>query len=235
MYIYNSKVRYSELDRTGRLSTEAMINYFQDTTNFHSGSVGLGWEEMMARDRAWLMCYWKIQIIGRPGFGDEISIETRPYAYDGLFGRRGFVLRDAAGEALAKADSIWFLYDIQTGHPATNEPQFIEPYGMDDPVDMELIKRRRIMLPKEMMAQEPFRVRKDVLDTNYHVNNCRYVAMAEEYFPDDRQISEIHVEYKQQAKYGDLICPKIADSDDGYRYIALCDGNGDAYASLKVK
>ena len=235
MFSYSSRVKYSELDRTGRLSTEALINYFQDTTNFHSDSVGLDWKSMMEQNRAWLMCYWKVLIGRKPGFGEAVTVETRPYAYDGLFGRRCFELKDAGGQSLARADSLWFLYDISTGHPVMREPQFLEPYGLDEPLDMELIKRRRIALPKEMAEQEPFRVRKDVLDTNYHVNNCRYIAMAEEYFPADGDISELHVEYRQQARYGDLICPKTADGEDGFRYIALCAEDGDVFAALKVK
>ena len=236
MYVYNSRIRYTEIDRTGRLSTEAIINYFQDTTNFHSESAGLSWDVMLSQNRAWLLSFWKVFIDEqRPGFGEEISVETRPYAYDGLFGRRGFVMRGSDGREIATADSMWFLFDSQTGHPAVNEPQFIEPYGVDEPFDMDRIKRRHISLPKEMTALEPFAVRKDVLDTNYHVNNCRYIAMAEEYFPEGRPVTELQVEYKLAAKYGDIVHPRIADSGDGYRYISLDSADGDVYAALKVR
>ena len=62
MYIFKGKVRYSEIDHKGTLSVPAMINYFQDTTNFQSEEIGRGWKYMKESGRAWILSYWQIEI-----------------------------------------------------------------------------------------------------------------------------------------------------------------------------
>ena len=46
------------------------------------------------------------------------------------------------------------------------------------------------------------------LDTNHHMNNARYVAVAMEYLPENYRIHQIRVEYKHSARYGDILIPK---------------------------
>ena len=42
MYAFDSRIRYSETDSEGRLTLNALLNYFQDCSTFHSEDVGLG-------------------------------------------------------------------------------------------------------------------------------------------------------------------------------------------------
>ena len=42
MYTYQTRIRYSELDETGHLKTEALLDHFQDCSTFHSEDLGLG-------------------------------------------------------------------------------------------------------------------------------------------------------------------------------------------------
>ena len=42
MYEFKSRVRYSEIDHRGTMTLPALINYFQDSSTFHSEEAGLG-------------------------------------------------------------------------------------------------------------------------------------------------------------------------------------------------
>ena len=42
MYAFDSRIRYSETDSEGELTLNALLNYFQDCSTFHSEDVGLG-------------------------------------------------------------------------------------------------------------------------------------------------------------------------------------------------
>ena len=44
MYTFNSRVRYSEVDRSLSLDTASIINYFQDCSTFQSEDLGVGVE-----------------------------------------------------------------------------------------------------------------------------------------------------------------------------------------------
>ena len=44
MYTFDSRIRYSEIDRSGRLSIPAVVDYFQDCSAFQSEELGVGVE-----------------------------------------------------------------------------------------------------------------------------------------------------------------------------------------------
>ena len=52
MYSFDSRVRYSETDETGKLTVLGLINYMQDCSTFHSADVGVGVEVLEARHKA---------------------------------------------------------------------------------------------------------------------------------------------------------------------------------------
>ena len=66
-----------------------------------------------------------------------------------------------------------------------------------------------------MEEKEPLRVGRFQIDTNHHVNNSKYILMAEEYLPEGFQVKELRVEYKKEAVLGDLICPKVKETEHG--------------------
>ena len=42
MYTFDGRIRYSEVDRSRKLTAEKMIDYFQDSTSFQSEDLGIG-------------------------------------------------------------------------------------------------------------------------------------------------------------------------------------------------
>ena len=56
MYTFDSRIRYSEIDRSGRLSIPAVVDYFQDCSAFQSEELGVGVEYLANKKRAW---FWK--------------------------------------------------------------------------------------------------------------------------------------------------------------------------------
>ncbi|MFR9295077.1 MAG: acyl-ACP thioesterase, partial [Turicibacter sanguinis] len=69
------------------------------------------------------------------------------------------------------------------------------------------------------------------IDTNCHVNNSHYVALALECLPQELEIKRVRVEYKKAAKCGDIMIPASV-SLDGIYYVSLNDEEGHPYAIL---
>ena len=86
-------------------------------------------------------------------------------------------------------------------------------------------------MPDEMEEQESFQVAKQHLDINHHVNNARYIKMAEEYLPEGFVIEEMQAEYKKAAMLHDVIVPRVA-REDGRLTVALTDAGGSPYAVM---
>ena len=204
MYSFKSKVRYSEVDKDGQLSIEALMNYFQDCSSFHSESLGVGIEFLKERQLTWMLIGWHVQIYRRPGLGEEITIGTWPYSFRNIRGGRNFVLLDENGDTIARADSEWVLYDIGQNRIAKVPKEISEPYTLEEALDMGDLKK--LVIEEEQLTKcDQITVSPFFLDTNGHVNNVNYLNIAEGHVAKDGY-NEFYAEYKNQAFLKDEIC-----------------------------
>ena len=235
MYSFNARVRYSEVGGDRRLSVPGVVNYLQDCSTFQSEDLRMGIDYLEQSHRAWWLSSWQIVINRYPRLGEEIVVSTWPYDFKGIYGYRNFTICDKQGEYLVKANSIWFLFDTKAGRPAKVEREDIRGYQTegDKKLDMEYAPRR-IALSGEYEAGEPVTVTLHHIDTNRHVNNAQYVAVAREAIPESFQIREIRVEYKKAAVLGDVMIPRISREKEACT-VALCSQDGTAYAVVWMK
>lgn len=231
MYSFKSKVRYSEVDREGRLALWSVINYFQDCSTFQSESLNMGVEYLKKEKRAWLLNSWQVEFIKDAYLMEDIEIGTWSYGSNGVYGYRNFVLNDAEGNRLVNANSLWVFTDIETGRPVKVEEKDVEPYGREPRIEMKDYGRK-IKIEGNGEEQPRFGVRKYHIDTNGHVNNAIYVQFAMEYLSSDIKVNALRVEYKKSAVYGDIICPVVYNEHDKIT-VALNDEGGGNYAKVQ--
>ncbi len=233
MYEFGGRVRYSEIDHTGKMTLPALINYFQDCSTFHSEEVGLGMGRLKADRKAWVLSYWQVIVERYPELGERIVTGTFPTEFKGLYGNRNFYMKDEQGKQLACANSIWVFMDLEKGRPTRPAKEYIEPYGTEEPLDMPY-EGRKILMPEECEDMEPFPVRRYHIDTNEHVNNCQYVQMALEMLPREMSAGQLRVDYKKSAVLGDIIYPKVSREAER-TVVELCDAEGKPYAVVELK
>lgn len=246
MYSYQSRIRYSELDETGHLRLESLLDYFQDCSTFHSEDVGLGVEYLAEHHMVWVLSSWQIVVEQYPKLGQTVTVGTQPYDFKSFLGFRNFLMRDETGDLLAYANSIWSLLDTRTGHPVRPTAEIATGYGIGERLDMEYAPRR-ISLPEAMDAGEPVQIRAHHLDINHHVNNGQFVRIAIDSLPEAfmavdkenqiQQVRQLRVEYKKQVLLGEVLTPYIAHTGDRVYVIALKDGQEDlcCIAELEMK
>ncbi len=231
MYSFESRVRYSELAQNRRLSLDSLINYMQDCASFESEELGVGMETLDQRKRTWILNFWQIVIDRYPGMGEKITIGTQGCGCEKMFGYRNFMVTDAAGEFVARANSIWVLMDTEKGRPVIVKPEEAAVYGTAEPI-LASQAPRKIRIPEGGREQKHFTVEEYHLDTNHHVNNGQYVRMAEPFLPRGEVVRELRVEYKRQARLGDEVVPVVYPVPQGI-LVALNDEAGRAYALVE--
>lgn len=214
MYKFNSRIRYSEVDREGKLALESLLAYFQDCCTFHSEDVGVGLNYLNERHMVWVLSAWQIVVERYPGMGEKVVVATAPYEFKGFMGYRNFLMETEDGERLAYANTMWTLMDLENMKPMKATQEQLEAYVLEERLDMEYAPRK-IVLPKtEGVEQEPIEIKSYHLDTNQHVNNGQYVRMAMEYLPEGYGIAQMRAEYKKQARLGDRIFPVLYQEVD---------------------
>jgi len=225
------RVRFSEVDHTGRITLPGIINYFQDCSTFQSESLGVGISYCAGHKRAWILSAWQVEVMRYPMMGEPVKVSTWATKFEGLMGIRNFCMEDGKRQTAAWANSVWAYMDLEKGRPTRPDRREIELYGTGEPLPMEYAQRK-IGLPGEWKPGEPFPVRKRHIDTNEHVNNCQYVQMALEELKEPMDVGKMRVEYKKSAVYGDIIYPKSAYEEDR-TVVELCDEAGKAYAVVE--
>ena len=234
MYSFNSRVRFSETDTDRKLSITGLMNYLQDCSIFQGEDIGAGFAHWNEKKRSWLLSAWNVEVLRRPDVAEKITICTWPYDFKGIYGMRNFAMLDEEGNYLVKADSCWFLTSMETGKPVRATAEDISFYPIEEArLDMEDIPRK-IVLPKEMEEVGRLTVMKHHPDTNRHVNNAQYVAIASEVLPEGCEICGIRAEYKKAAVLGDAIILKCAVEDEKYA-VSLCAEDGSIFANVELK
>lgn len=233
MYTFDGRIRYSETDSHGKLTLEALLNYFQDCSTFQSEDLGLGIEYLKERHMAWVLSSWQIVVERYPALCEPVKIGTHPYEVKGFVGLRNFAMLTPEGEYLAKANSLWSLLNTDTGKPTAPDEEMRAGYVLEEKLDMDYAPRK-IVLPRGGEDREPIQIRRHHLDTNHHVNNGQYVDMALEFLPEDFEIRQMRAEYKRQAFLDDVLYPYVA-AEDGRYAISLADAEGRPYAVVEFQ
>ena len=231
MYTFDSRIRFSETDSEGKLTLLGLLNYFQDCSTFHSEEVGLGLGFMKERKLAWVLSSWQITTERYPELGEKVAIGTIPYGIRSFMGYRNFFMQDQQGNYLAKANSLWALINLESGKPVAASPEMLERYRPEQKLEMEYADRR-ITVSQGGRSLEPITVGPHLLDTNRHVNNGQYVAIAEDFLKQGQRIRQMRAEYKQQAFLGDIFHPYLVETGN-LTLVSLQDAEGRVYATVE--
>ena len=230
MYQLKSKVRYSEANAKAELTYHALLNYLQDSSTLHSEELGESGAQLLEKNMAWILSFWQICIEEVPKLSQNICVKTWPYSTKGLLGLRNFCMENENGEKIIKANSIWVLVDAKTGRPIRITDEVSSHYPDEPKLDMDYCDRK-IVIPEEYEEKPAIKVPKYFIDTNNHMNNAKYVMVAEEYLPEDFSVKEIRVEYKKAAVFGDEIIPRVTISEKEVT-VVLVDAAGKVYATI---
>ena len=231
MYQFDSRIRYSEVDKECNLTLTAMMNYFQDCSVAHSESLDRGVRYLSENHMAWVLSSWQICCDNMPRLFDEVTVSTWAYDMKAFYGYRNFTMDRKNGERLAYANSVWVLVDTLTGRPIKVPEDIIDEYGTSPQLEMEC-SSRKIKVPADMEAGAEMVVPKFFIDSNQHMNNEKYVAIAQELLPAECKIKELRVEYKKEAKLGDTIRSSVKKTDEGIVAV-LADTEAKPYAVVQ--
>lgn len=114
-YTFESRVRFSEVDHTKKMTLPGIINYFQDCSIFQSESLGLGVDYLAERRKAWVLSAWQVEVLRYPEIAEAVSVHTWATNFKGMLGERNFCMKDQAGGRIACANSVWVYMDLEKG------------------------------------------------------------------------------------------------------------------------
>lgn len=233
MYQFKSKVRFSEVNKEKKLKLAALTDYLQDTCTFQSEELGAGMEILRERNEAWILSSWEIVVKKLPKIGEEISVGTFPCSFKGFYGHRNFYVTDVQGEELVRANSLWVYINFGTKKPVRIPEEVASMYNevIQEPLEFDW-SDRKIKFEGEGQAENPVTVLEYFIDTNEHMNNGKYIMVAEAYLPEGFETERIRAEYRKAAVLGDVLYPVIYTQEDAIT-IVLADEANKPYAVIQ--
>lgn len=226
MYTFESRVRYSEVDKDGYLSIEKMIDYLQDCSTFQSEDAGVGVSYLFPRGLMWVLNTWQVEIFKYPKLCDKITIGTMPYDFKTFIGYRNFFMKDENDEYILKANTLWTHLEVETGKPVRPTEEQMKAYAKEERLDMDYLPRK-IHLPEILKEAESVVIRTHHLDTNLHVNNGQYIKIAKDAARITKHIKRLRVEYKKQVFLNETVTPYIGKTDENATVVVLKNENSE--------
>lgn len=203
------------------LSLPAIVDYFQDVSTFQSEDLGIGIDFLKEKDLLWVMSAWQVVVHRYPALRRKNQDRDDSIRAARLYGTAvNFFMDTEDGERLAEANSVWSLINHKKGVPVRVLPEMVEKYDVKERLQMDYAPRK-IAVPQGGIRQEPFRVERQHLDGNHHVNNGQYISMAMAYLPENFAIRQMRAEYKKSALLHDIVVPIIVTEADRVT-VSLC-------------
>lgn len=218
VYVKDYEIHYYEIDYKRRLLLTSLIDYLGDIATCHSEDLGVGIEYLKEKNLAWVLYSWDISIDRLPTYGEIISIKTDPCGFKKFYAFRKFEIFDKEGNVIARANSVWFLIDIERRRPVRITDEMYRAYEIDENSSevFELFKGEKL---SESSSNISFNVRYSDIDTNRHVNNAKYVAWAVETIPMEivlnYSLKKVKVNYEKETHYGEKVNAAIQVIEQG--------------------
>lgn len=167
-------VRTCNCDMTGHWRPSAILETMQEMAGTHSELLGLGRGTLIRQHIVWILTRVEVEMDRYPAIGERVTVETFPMPTRRWFFPRYFVFRDAQGQEIGRAGTLWALLDVTTrkmaapdaaGDRIPDNRDLTAPLGLPATV-------REVAGTIESSTFLP--VFTD-LDVNQHVNNTRYM------------------------------------------------------------
>lgn len=217
-----SRIRYFDAEPSGRASVPAMCRLLEEAASSQTERLGLSIRQVIETSRMWVLTRFAVSVITLPRMGDEVSVET--WASDrtgGVRAYRDFRMRDAGGNVLAEAASLWLLLDLKTRR-LVRLPDSVLRIREPERVGAETVDSSPLAPPENVSAEDEFRVRWSDLDENGHANNIRYIEWLLETVPVPVRaggtLTTLDIQFVNEVLPGETVLAVSEEAGEAFRH-----------------
>jgi len=191
-----------------KATNKAILKYLENIACRHSDEVGYGINTIEETKVVWILLDWKLKVIERPIYGQNIKVKTWSRKMEKCCAYRDFEIYDEQENKLAIATTKWVLLDAET-RKLKRIPETMEGKYQSQPersVFKEEIEKLRELDHEDVSIK--VKIRRTDIDINNHVNNLNYLDLAYEVLPDEvyqDNLKNVRITYKHQTEPGETV------------------------------
>ncbi|MCQ2547340.1 MAG: thioesterase [Clostridia bacterium] len=197
------EVTPSDFDESGKIRADRVFQFFQDASESHVSSLGVGPDDLIKRDFIWVLTKMRVRYTGEMKAGEEYICTTFPANQKRATFKRDYYINYASDgadpdKAVIIGASQWCILNHRTRKLEKTDISFEMP---EDEIDMI-----EGVFPKIHGENLQFVMNHHVnardLDYNDHCNNTRYIALSEA--ATGRNVKEsLYVNFANESRFGE--------------------------------
>ena len=209
IYKCKSRIGLEDVGYSNKITNKAIIKILENAGGMHSESLNLGLNSIEITGFSWILLGWKVKVIVRPRYNEELTVNTWGRESNRAFTYRDYELYDESGNLCIIATSKWAIVDIKNGHLAEITPELIEPYKCEEKKVFNSDYSFKLKEPETIDREIRYKVQRRDIDINKHVHNLYYLDFAYEALPEEIyencEFNNIEIMYKKQIKLNNEI------------------------------
>lgn len=205
MYTVTRKLRNADVDMHRRLRPSVLFAMLQEAAIAHTEQLGMGRHMTLDRGLLWIITLQQLTVRRMPCYDETVTVCSWPGKTMHVFFPRYYRMTDAAGELLLEGSALWTLMDEKTRSAVFPDEHGIVIPGLTTGMETPLPRPPR---PLPLTEEACFTVPYSYIDLNGHMNNVRYLDLAEDTLPPElheRALRSVQVEYCGEAKPGEQL------------------------------
>lgn len=232
---HNFFVGLEDIDFNNNLKIKSLLGFLEDIGGIHSNLVGYGLLDIPKKKRSWILINWKVKILKRPRYAENLKIKTWAYGMEKLYALRDFEVFNEAGELVIIATSKWVCLDTEKQSIIKIEDKLREAYTIENKRvfedDIEKLKE-----PENYIKETSVQITRDMIDVNRHVHNINYMDFATHILPYEvmQQATNIEVMYKKEIKETDKIKCKYTVENNSHYVVIKSEDDKVLHAIIKL-
>lgn len=220
IFEYKTRVDIGKVDGTAQVTNKGMLELLENVACMHSDKAGYGICEIPTTHLSWVQLNWRVQIIRRLKYGEEITIKTWARNTSKVITLRDFEVFDKNNNLVCIATTKWTLTNIDTHSITKITDEIIKKYEPETKSVMPDYDFKKLSEPENFSNQYIYKTERRDIDVNDHMHNLNYLDLAYEAFPEDvfatQKFNNIEIMYKKAIKLKDT--SKCLYSCDGNRH-----------------
>ena len=241
MYKIERFVGNSHVGPDGRLTLGAAVDFMQDCSGFQLDSEKQLSEYFRKNNVTMFLVSRQINVHKPVFYGERVDVVTTIYQLKNSYGFRNTNIYDENGQVRISSYAGGAFIDLKRRRATTVSAEITATVPMEEKFSGMEYLPRKIRLPKAdgqgcaPVIMDGMRVCRYHIDKNAHMNNSKYLQLAQECIPEDFPIAVARIEYKTAAKLGDVLIPYTYITEDGVRIVSLQDGKGGIFANVEFR
>lgn len=228
-----------DINTLKELSNTSLLSYLEDVACMHSEMLGYGISNINTFKKTWVLLFWKVKVIKRPKFSDDLTAKTWSRLTDRYYAYRDFYVYNQDNDLVAIASSKWVLIDIENEKLVKIPEEVSSAYKPENISVFNDNTLEKLIEPKENEKKINYKITKNMIDINKHLHNIYYMDIAKEILPDEiafsNELNEFEIMYKHEVKLGEIVKVLYSKQDD-FHYITIkSEDEKSLHAIIKIK